>query len=206
MAHEKKSLNKWKIAFISLVSLNIVLLIFVIYFLTSAQSNVDAPYITEKSRTNEPTFTITTTKDKVNELVNNYLTHLLHDKDFKYSISLDDYVSLHGEFPLFGLYIPLKIDFEPVVLHNGDLLFKQKSISLGRLHLPSREVMEFISQSITVPDWVQVDPEHEQIYVQMTKINKNGIAFRVDEFDLINDRISFHIDVLPHDDSDTFEN
>lgn len=99
--------------------------------------------------------------------------------------------------PIFHTDIQMKLTFEPIALENGDLLLKQKEISIGHLPLPVSYVMNFIENQYNFPDWVDIQPNEEEIYVHLTKMDlKNGMLVEAKTFDLEKNIIQFNL-LLP---------
>src|SRR5699024_2129755 len=91
-------------------------------------------------------FTIRTTKENVNELINAYLSEWLKNTQQQYRVSLEDDVHLTGELPVFSTTVPLSVHLEPIVQENGDVVLKQNSISLDLLELPNKQIMEYMDK------------------------------------------------------------
>src|SRR5699024_5745456 len=94
----------------------------------------------EDKSENSSEFIVRTTKQNVNNLVNDYIDKLLANSNHDYTINLDEYVQLLGELPIFSTSIPVLIHLDPVVQDNGDLVLEQKSISVGNLKLPNKKI------------------------------------------------------------------
>src|SRR5699024_1465241 len=145
---------------------------------------------------NSSQFVVRTTKQNLNNLVNAYLDKLLVNTDHVYSIHLDEDVQLFGELPLFSSTVPLLIHLEPIVQENGDLVLKQKSISVGQLQLPNKKIMQYIEKYLPVPEWVVINPKDEEIYVKVTEMEiKSNFKVGVEQFDLEANNIAFEFDV-----------
>lgn len=190
------SKNNWKNLFLSLLTVNIVVLI-------SLLTLVFWPTKDEEILMNEPfdeqdssEFTVRTTKHNLNELVNAYIDQLLQDTKHHYQISLDDDVHLIGEVPVFSTTVPLSIHLEPIVLDHGDVVLKQKSIHVGLLKLPNKKIMEYIDKYLAMPEWVTVQPKDESIHVAVSEMDiKSNFRVAVENFDLDANNLSFKIKV-----------
>jgi uncharacterized protein YpmS len=103
-------------------------------------------------------------------------------------------VELMGSVPVFTSNLDFKLDFEPKALENGDILLKQKSISVGQLNLPVSYVLKVIRDSYNFPEWVKIQPTDELIYVSLQDMKlKSDIKVRANEFNLKEDNISFRL-------------
>lgn len=67
------------------------------------------------------------------QLANEYLKELSTQTVFDYSITLDRNVTLTGNIKAFEQVIPIKVELNPIVQENGDLVLEQERISLGQL-------------------------------------------------------------------------
>src|SRR5699024_11465546 len=124
-------------------------------------SETETPTPSEDNTQRSSEFTVRTSKQNVNELVNAYIETLLDDSDHQYSISLDKDVELIGELPVFSSTVPVSVHLEPVVQDNGDVILKQESISIGKLALPHNKIMESLKKYLPMPEWVTVEPKNE---------------------------------------------
>lgn len=192
----KRSRKGWKVLFFSLLGLNaFILALFII--LIFVPSNED-PEIPRGENGNEAgaEFTINTRKETLNELINAYIDQLLGDESNKYSVRLEEDVQLYGSIEAFRTEIPITIRLEPIVQENGDLVLRQKDISLGLLYLPNNKVLEYVEKSLDIPEWIQVNPDEETIYVAITEMElQSNLIVSVQDFDLEEDDLSFGIKV-----------
>src|SRR5690625_2751775 len=198
MTMEKKPSEKnWKRRFGILLTINIVALFFLAIYMYSPIPEAELKRSSEVYKEEQSSeFIVRSTKQNVNNLVNAYLDKLLENTDHEYSINLDEDVQLFGELPIFSSTVPLLIHFEPIVQDNGDLVLKQKSISVGQMKLPNKKIMQYVSQYLPVPDWVIINPKEEEIYVQVTEMDiKSNFHVAVHQLDLEANNISFQIQV-----------
>ena len=194
---KQPSNNKWKKRFIFLSTINGVMLLFLAIYLYSPIPETELELASEEYKTeNSSQFVVRTTKQNLNNLVNAYLDNLLVNTKHQYSINLDDDVQLFGELPIFSSTVPLLIHLEPIVQENGDLVLKQKSISVGQLQLPNKKIMQYIEKYLPVPEWVVINPKDEEIYVKVTEMEiKSNFKVGVEQFDLEANNIAFEFDV-----------
>lgn len=190
--------NKWKKLFISLLILNLVIILSLIVLVNIPAKEtkiVPAPTINDDLSS---VLSVESNKDNINELINAYLTEALQDTKYKYDVYLDDVVHLKGDLPVFSASIPLYIQLEPIVQSNGDIILKQKSISLGLLELPNEKILEYMEKYLPLPEWVEIDAKNEDIYVKVTEIDlENGFVIKVQDFDLPKDKIKLDF-IVPH--------
>lgn len=196
MTLKNKKNNKWKKLFYTLLTLNIGALVVIVTFIFWPISHSDIQtkghyYVHDSSE-----FTVRTTKKNLNELVNAYIDKYLRNTNHKYSISLENDVHLLGELPVFSTTVPLSIHLEPLVQKNGDIILKQKSISIGLLALPNKKIMEYIKKYLPMPEWVNVNPKKEEIYVAVSEMDiKSNFRVSVEHFDLDANNLAFKFEV-----------
>lgn len=138
------------------------------------------------------TFEVKSNKADLNKLINQYMEKEIADSPIEYQVQLRDEVELHGTLPFFSQQLNLKLTFEPEALDNGDLVLKQKSISIGSMDLPVSYVLKFIRDNYKLPKGVDILPNDKLVYVNMQQLKiKSDIKIQANEFDLKNNNISF---------------
>lgn len=193
---DKPVKSKWKKYFLTLLTINLLILSGIILFILWPVSSSNMPDTEEVDEQRSSQFIVRTTKSNLNELVNAYLDKLLDNSQHHYSIELEDDVHLLGELPVFSSSIPLSVHFEPIVQENGDVILKQKSISVGLLQLPNQKIMEYMKKYLPMPDWVTVNPKEEEIYVAVTDMEiRSNFRVSIENFDLEANNLAFKIHV-----------
>ncbi|WML40242.1 YpmS family protein [Neobacillus sp. OS1-2] len=185
--------TKWKIAFLLLLGINLLFAIIIISLIT-------APGDSKKiSKINTPTndhvsFHVKSNKYDLNRLINNYLKEEAADSPIDYRVLLGDEVELYGTLPFFSEKLNLKLTFEPIAQKNGDLVLEQKSMSIGKLHLPISSVLNIISENYKLPNGVEIRPNDHLVYVHMQQLKlKSDLQIKANKFDLTKDDIGFTI-------------
>lgn len=189
--------HTWKKRFIILSTINGIILLFLAIYLYSPIPKTEIEQAGEQyKQENSSQFVVRTTKQNLNNLVNAYLDKLLAGTNHQYTINLEDDVQLLGELPLFSSTVPLLIHLEPIVQENGDIVLKQKSISVGQLQLPNKKIMQYVAKYLPVPEWVIINPRDEEIYVKVTEMEiRSNFKISVEQFDLEGNNIAFKINV-----------
>jgi uncharacterized protein YpmS len=120
----------------------------------------------------------------------------MKDKDDKYTVKLDEHVQLLGSIEAFQTDLPISITLEPSVQENGDLVLYASDMSLGLLALPEKKILEYVKKELKTPEWVEIDPKNQRIYIGVTQMEvKSNFKVKVQSFDLKNDHITFRIKV-----------
>ena len=185
--------NKWKIGFLTLLGIILLLAIIIISLIlnpSADEQNID----TKELEGEHVSFHVQSNKNDLNKLINHYLQEEALNSPIEYQVLLDEEVELYGTIPVFSEEIKMKLTFEPEALENGDLMLRQKSMSLGSLPVPVSYVLKFIGQNYQLPKGVEIRPDDQLIYVHMQQIAlKSDTKIKVDKFDLKNDQIGFTI-------------
>lgn len=139
----RKVKSKWKKLFYSLLAINVVVVVILLALIFWPVPDASYPENEATSQDESSEFVVRTTKQNLNDLINAYTDQLLKGTSHHYRIELDEDVHLIGELPVFSATVPLSAHLEPLVQENGDIILKQKSISIGLLELPNRKIMEY---------------------------------------------------------------
>ena len=196
--NESKQTNKnWKKRFYLLITINAIILFILAIYLYTPIPKKDLDIASDQYKSEESSqFVVRTTKQNLNNLVNAYLDKVLSNTKHQFSINLDEDVQLFGELPVFSSTVPLLAHFEPIVQDNGDLVLKQKSISVGQLKLPNKKIMKYIDDYLPTPEWVIIDPSKEEVYVKITEMDiKSNFRVAVEQFDVEANNIAFKIEI-----------
>lgn len=188
--------HNWRLYFQILFSLNLIVIViaFVFIFATAPQSDPLPQPVTIDEPGAE--FTVQSTKSDLNELINDYLDHLLLAEGADFHVYIDHDIQLDGSFRMFGVPIPLNIRMDPIVQPNGDLVLSVTEMSLGLLNLPKDRILHYMNGQIDTPDWLYFDSQNEQLYVAVTQIDiQSNFRFSVQELDLSDENITFDIKI-----------
>ncbi|WP_163580417.1 YpmS family protein [Gracilibacillus saliphilus] len=195
----KDKITNWKKLFITLASVNLALMVGIVLFIFWPAPGAEPPekiFLEEEAGAE---FTIRSSKDNLNELVNAYIAKLPKLDNIQYSLRLDEEVHLMGSVEAFSTEVPVNISFEPIVQENGDVILQSTGMSLGLLRLPQDRILQYVSSRVTTPEWITINPKEEHIYIALTQMElKSNFRVRAQQIDLINDNISFRIKV-PND-------
>ncbi|MFC7391675.1 YpmS family protein [Scopulibacillus cellulosilyticus] len=165
--------NKWKAAFFSLLALVIIIIVIAAGFFFSflAIGGETQNIHNDAKKYSRPIFTVQADKDQLDNLVNNEIQK--HQTgNLTYYVNMDKDVQVNGSLGVLGTSMPFSISFDPVV-KNGDVILKEKKVKLGKFNLPDKQVLKFINFGTKLPDWVIVQPDKRQIYINVTKIPLN---------------------------------
>ncbi|KAA0562616.1 YpmS family protein [Rossellomorea aquimaris] len=185
--------NKWKVGFFVLLGVVLIGLAIIVSMIFMPIKD-DALPKSNKNTNQEVGFNVETNKKDLNLIIEHYIEAEGMKGPVDYKVQLKDDVELMGSVPVFTSNLDFKLDFEPKALENGDILLKQKSISVGQLNLPVSYVLKVMRDSYNFPEWVKIQPTDELIYVSLQDMKlKSDIKVRANEFNLKEDNISFRL-------------
>lgn len=191
-------MKKWKMSFLGLLALNIVVIgLLIIPMLMPAGENKNTYESENKfNAVSGVELDVLTNKIELTRLINSYLKKESKNQPLEYKVLLDEDVLLIGTIQAFNKEIDLEMRFEPFATPNGDLLLEQKSISLGQISIPVSFVLTYIKENYALPEWVNINPKDRTVYVSLTNMKlKSDVKVRVNTFNLDNDDISFKLEV-----------
>ena len=191
----KRAIN-WKKWFFFILAMNVAGILLFFSFIFGTVEEVEIPTKPIVAEEDSSEFIVRTTKENLNDLINAYIEELTANTRHKYWIDLDEDVHLIGELPVFSTTVPLSIHFEPFVSENGDIILKQRSISLGLLELPNKKIMEYLARYLPMPEWAIVNPDEEEVYIAVTQMDiRSNFQIAVDTIDLEANNLAFRIRV-----------
>lgn len=198
----KKKINGWMIAF--LVLLGTVLGSFVFLgtrvFDQREPNYKESPTLVE--REGKPVVTINSNKQQINDLIDFFLTEYQKDSDIKYEFALENEAMLTGEFDVLSFPVRFYLYFEPYVMDDGNVQLRAKSLSVGTLGLPIKQIMQMAKRSYKFPEFIEVNPEDETILIRLDQFRmQNGLFIKANKINLVDDEIQVSL-YLPKDESD----
>ena len=187
-------LNPWKAAFLFLVAVLIGGFLLLFTRLTQERENVSQIIDENVVRERDPVITINSNKEQVNRFVDFYLADLQKDAEQQYQFVLKNEALLTGEFDLLGFPVSFYLYFDPFVMANGNIQLKAKSLSIGALGLPINQVLKMIQNNSKIPEWIDIQPKEEMIILRLDQFElKNGMFFRADKINLVDNEIQLNV-------------
>ena len=205
-SNKTKKTNYWKFAFLILLGVVLGSTVFLgsRIFANREPELPEIPALTE--RQGDPVLTINSNKEKVNQIISFFLGEYQKDSDIEYKFYLENEALLNGTFEVLGFPIDFYLYFDPYVMENGNVQLKARSLSIGTLSLPIKDVMNMIKRNYKLPDWIEVNTDDLTIMLRLDQFRmQNGMYIKADKIDLVNDDIRFSL-YLPKDTSDASNN
>ncbi|KRO18268.1 hypothetical protein IV56_GL001399 [Lacticaseibacillus saniviri JCM 17471 = DSM 24301] len=186
----KKKFNWWRLVALVVIGLNLGVLGFVGY---RAMKPVEMP-VSNQALSGQPALNVNLTRDQANRIVDYYLNDYLKDSPVKYKLTLGDSALLSGQFKFLGASVDFQLQFDPLVLANGDVVLKARKLNVGSLPVPIGFVLNYIGNSYKLPAWVKLSNSKETVTLQLSKLKMaNGMRLRATKLDLTNDALSFAV-------------
>ncbi|MEK4699907.1 YpmS family protein [Solibacillus sp. FSL R7-0668] len=188
-------MNKWKVAFFVLAGLIIMVVVGLVYLVTAdiEQASPKEPLALEGN-----ILTVQTTAKEFEAIAKQYLVDETKKSPVPVELVIDDKIYLYSTLTLFNFELPIQMDFSPVV-SEGNIILKQDAVHVGMKKIPPEMVLKLMADAVDFPSWITVQPNDEQIYVDLSRINiASGSRVRAQEIDLANDKIVLQV-VIPNE-------
>src|SRR5699024_9706915 len=138
--------------------------------------------------------TISSNKAQVNQLISFFLEEYLKDSEVKYDFVLENEAMLTGEFKVLGFPVTIYLYFDPYVMEDGNVQLRVKSLSVGTLDLPLKEVLKLVKRSFKFPEWIEMDTEAETMLLRLDQFQlENGMFIKANRINLLDDEIQFSL-------------
>ena len=187
-------MNKWKIAFFTLIALLLVGVVVVIR-LATVPFETAMPAVAESPEGN--VVAVQTTTPEFEAIAKQYVDEALKNSPVPIDLSIGDEIYLSGEFSVFGIGVPIQMDFEPLI-HEGNIRLRQTNVHVGKLNIPPQAVLKIMNDAVDFPDWITVRPKEEELYVDLSRITiADNSKVRAKKIDLQNDEIILEV-IIPN--------
>lgn len=186
-------MNKWKVAFLLLAGIVVFACVYVFVMATSPVEQETTP---EPAEFEGNVVTLVTTVNEFEAISTQYLKNQLTKSPVPVEIEMNESIRLNSTLTVFGVDVPISMDFEPIV-EEGNIRLKQTEVNVGKLNIPPRSVLKLMKDSVDFPNLITILPNDEEIYVDLSRVNiANGTRVRAKEIDMPNDRIVLELVIL----------
>ena len=189
-----RPVNRWKWAFTVLLAVIVLATGIVINRVTAP---APTPAVTRKADIGDTSMTVELNRHQVNALAANYLNRFLRGQQVKYTFIVgQQYATLAGDTKFLGAKIRFALNFIPERQKNGNVLLRAKGLSIGRLNLPVKIVMGYITKNYNVPKWVKIDAKKKTILLDLNQYSaKRSLKYSAQEINMAQGRFKFLITV-----------
>lgn len=194
----KRKFNIWKLLFFLLLGAILGCIIFIYVKITTPNPSINLTQQGVESVLNpgDPTFLVSVKKDQANALITEYMKPFQDESPFEYTFSLEKQAKLQGKFhvPIIDMEVDFHLFFEPEAMGNGDVMLRPTDLSIGSFPLPVKEILQFVGNNFTLPEFVEIDLEEEAMIVHLSDLRlKDGTFFLAKRIDLVNDEIEIEV-------------
>ncbi|WP_341201513.1 YpmS family protein [Planomicrobium okeanokoites] len=186
----------WRTAFIILLAVNLLALIAFIFYVTIPAKDYISYEAEKRAFAEGNTLTVRTSKADFEGIANTYIQDAMKDQPIPLTLSVNDDVALSTELEVFSMTLPILLKFEPYVQDDGNLLLEQKSVNIGMLDIPPESALKLLRDSVTLPEFMEVDPGSEEILLRLSDIPlDDGISVRAEAFNIEEDDIRLRVTI-----------
>ncbi|MGO2685816.1 MAG: YpmS family protein [Enterococcus italicus] len=185
-----KKINGWMVAFFVLLGVVVGSGIVVANRVLEPREVLTSNSAKLVERDGSPVVTIESTKQQVNELIAFYLQDYSEKSGLDYTFTLENQALLNGQFKVLGMPVNFYLYFDPYVMENGNVQLKAKSLSIGTLGVPIKEVMKVVKRSYKLPSWIEIKPSEGTVLIRLDQFRmQNGLFIKAEKIDLVDDEI-----------------
>ena len=133
-------------------------------------------------------FTVTTTKKELNTLIGHYLKKINKKAPVDYQFTIENQALLTGKFEVLNFPMTFYLYFDPYVTEDGNIQLKAKSLSIGSLGVPMKEVLKMVKRSYDLPKFVEIYPNEKYVLIKLNKLQlSDNLYLKAKKIDLVND-------------------
>lgn len=141
------------------------------------------------SSSSDATFAVNLNREQLNALATSYLKDA--GDNFIFSVNQND-VTLAGKVKILGQSVDADMKMVPEATSDGNVVLKTQSISLGHISLPVNVAMGYIKQLYDGPSYVHIQPDQEQITIDLADVSKNkSLRFKATKLDMTQGQFQF---------------
>lgn len=191
----KTSINFWKWAFLSLVSLIIIGLFLFVRALQPVSIKESVPKNTVELK-DELSLVSTITTEDAEVLMNQSIEAMLIDEQLAYEVSLDEQLEIRSTAKLFTFEVPYTLFLDPYVTDDGNLQLRADAIELANFSLPVSAVLSLLAGELELPFYIGVDSAAKIILIDFNELStQHGIGITMEKIDLENNEIQLKLSV-----------
>ncbi|WP_010285973.1 YpmS family protein [Kurthia massiliensis] len=192
-------MNKWKIAFFTLLALIVIGFIALFIMITSKPEDQAIP-TNFKSITGSEV-TVQATADDFETLANHFISDATQDTQMPVKMYVDQDITLTSKVSVLGATLPVTMDFDPEIDKNGNLMLELSNIAVGILDIPTKTALKLVKDTGKLPNFITIQPNDNQAYINLNEINVpvsegTNAHLRATKFDLTKDEIELKV-IIP---------
>lgn len=161
-------MNKWKVAFLTLLALIILGFAALIILMLSGKEDMPKPEAINRTGSS---VNISTTPKEFEDLANTLIQNSNDTKNIQLWLEVDKELILKSNVEVLGVTVPVTLAFEPKVDDKGNLELYQTNVKVGMLDLPSRTALQLVRDSGGLPEWLTIQPSEKTAYIDLSSFN-----------------------------------
>jgi len=190
-------LNRWKAAFFILIALLLTAIIALAYWIGNPAEDPPIP-VAEKPTRDSNVLTVTSTKKDLEGIANTYISKAIEGEPLPVEILVEDQIILISQLTVFGIELPVVMEFDPYVEEDGNLRLEQSTVEVGNLEIPPSTVLSLMQDTVTMPEWMIIRPSAEEVYIDLSKLPvASDVKVKAKEINLEKDQVIMEI-IIPN--------
>ncbi len=161
-------MNKWKVAFLTLLTLIILGFAALIILMLSGKEDMPKPEAINRTGSS---VNISTTPKEFEDLANTLIQNSNDTKNIQLWLEVEKELILKSNVEVLGVTVPVTLAFEPKVDDKGNLELYQTNVKVGILDLPSQTALQLVRDSGGLPEWLTIQPSEKTAYIDLSSFN-----------------------------------
>ncbi len=191
------SKNPWKIAFITLASLIIILFAYLMIKINQpSPSQKDFEAESTQTTGKYADVTVAMNKKQLQAAINYYLKQNQKTNGVKYRVLLDKSAIMMGTTKILGMNVSFTLYTKPTLDANGNIVFNAKTVAVGSLNAPASFILKYIRNNYDLGKWAKIDAKKAKITLNLNQLTKKqGVKIKGRSLNLNNNDIKFDLSI-----------
>ena len=186
----KKKRNYWKIAFLSLIAIN--LFIIITSLIPSRTKHQVSP--TQIIEQGENWMEVTLSKNEIQNILEIVTKkNQIENPSFPNFVMNDSVIQITGDAKALGVTVPYKMTTVPYVTEEGAIQLKIQSVQLGGFSLPVFLALGRLQQ-MEFPEWFQLNTENQYFLLNLSGLHE-GNTIKAKKINLKTNEFIFSISI-----------
>ncbi|KRM67882.1 hypothetical protein FD06_GL000602 [Apilactobacillus ozensis DSM 23829 = JCM 17196] len=186
----KKRFNIFKYLFILLILAIIIGAGFVWFSVNSTPVSESKTAVSQKYNHDATPITVGLNKKQLNALSTYYLEKVQSSSNDKmdYKFVVTDRAYVYGNIKLLGSKIKYVLALKPKLLSDGNIQLDADGLEIGKLNIPPKFVLSYVSRNYKIPSWVKLDSKNSKIILNVNDFgSKDNLSYRATKIDMNGD-------------------
>ncbi len=190
---QKRGINGWKWAFLSLVSF-LLIGVFLLFRALTPETIKETEQVEDLPAREEIIIQSSMTTEDAERLLNQYLVQSEAEENGTFELAITDQLEITGAFELFNQIIPYQLSFDPYVTEEGNLQLCVDTVNLASISMPVSTVLSLFAKGIDLPFYIGIDSETQLILVNFQALrNYYDMGIEMTKIDLESNDIQLNL-------------